>query len=127
MTSRNALLDEGIPVALATSNSRHLVESSIERHEVFNRLHAIVTADEIQNGKPAPDVYIEAAKNIGIAPSDCLVFEDVIQGVRAGNAAGARVIAIDDPYSRDYLSEKKAESIAVIKDFTELDQLKLEV
>ena len=41
----NALLDEGIPVALATSNSRHLVESSIERHEVFHRLHAIVTAD----------------------------------------------------------------------------------
>lgn len=123
----NALLDEGIPVALATSNSRHLVESSIERHEVFNRLYAIVTADEIQNGKPAPDVYIEAAKKIGIAPSDCLVFEDVIQGVRAGNAAGARVIAIDDPYSSDYISEKKAESIAVIKDFTELDQLKLEV
>src|ERR1700723_4309256 len=78
---------------IVTSCSRRLAEvrlktSGLPRPEVF------VTSSDIQNGKPAPDPYLKGAEVLGFAPRDCVVVEDAPAGVRSGNAAGARVVAL---------------------------------
>jgi len=66
---------------------------------MFKHFQTIVTGDDkaVKNGKPAPDIYIEAARRLGVHPSECLVFEDAMTGVKSGNAAGCQVVAIPDP------------------------------
>ncbi len=54
----------------------------------------VVSSDEVAHGKPAPDVYLEAARRLGIAPASCLVVEDSLNGVRAGKAAGMFVVLV---------------------------------
>ena len=69
------------------------------RHEnLFKHIPVIVTGDDpaVKNGKPAPDIYIEAAKRLGIEPSECLVVEDAIQGAKSCHAAQCQVIAVPD-------------------------------
>lgn len=58
----------------------------------------IVTGDDpnVTNGKPAPDIYLEAAKRLGVHPSECLVFEDAITGAQSGKSAGCNVVAVPD-------------------------------
>lgn len=72
---------------------------SYSHETIFKRLDTVVAGDDpaVKNGKPAPDIYIEAAKRLGVDPSDCLVFEDALSGVRAGKAAGCQVVAVPDP------------------------------
>ena len=56
----------------------------------------MVSGVEVENGKPAPDIFLYAAEKIGIDPADCYVFEDGLNGIKAGAAAGCRVIMIPD-------------------------------
>ena len=60
-----------------------------ERH-LFEHIDVIVTGDDpaVKNGKPAPDIYLEAARRLGVDPAECLVFEDALSGVKSGKAAG---------------------------------------
>lgn len=71
----------------------------------------LVTADDIVNGKPAPDAYLRGAAALGFSPRDCIVVEDVAAGVRAGKAAGARVIALATTVAADELSAAGADWI----------------
>ena len=61
-------------------------------------MSAIVAGDHpaVQHGKPAPDIYIEASRQLKVKPSECIVFEDALSGVRAGKAAGCYVVAVPD-------------------------------
>lgn len=118
-----SLKDKGIKTGLATSNSYDLVQACFEGTGLGKYLDAVVSADEVKNGKPAPDVYLTCARKISVDPRTCIVFEDVIQGVQAARNAGMKVYAIDDPYSREHLDEKMNLSDGVISDFTEIDLL----
>ena len=90
----------GMPLAIATSSRR----ASVERKRaaghggMFGRMGHVLCGDDdgVGRGKPAPDVYLEAARRLGVAPEECLVFEDALAGVRAGAAAGCRVVAVPD-------------------------------
>ncbi len=88
-----------IPIAVATSSHRNLYEIKTTRHQNwFALFDAVVTGDdpEISRGKPAPDIFLIAAKRLGVDPVSALVFEDAPSGLEAGIAAGAQVIAIPD-------------------------------
>lgn len=90
----------GVPIAVGTSSSRHYFELKTTLHrEWFALFDAIVTADDPQVGaaKPAPDIFLVAAERLGVAPADCLVFEDSPFGITAAKAAGMYAVAIPDP------------------------------
>ena len=94
-----------IPIAIATSSRMSGVEKKRTRHELhlFEHIDVIVTGDDpaVQNGKPAPDIYIEAARRLCIDPTECLVFEDALSGVKSGKEAGCQVVAVPDPRFSD--------------------------
>ena len=74
--------------------------------------HALGRGEQVHigrrgQGKPAPDVYLEAARSLNVPPSRCLVFEDIIPGIQAGKNAGMTVCAVEDEYSRPHNKEKK--------------------
>ena len=88
------------PMALATSSRQAAVDKKRKRHEgMFQHIPVIVAGDNpaVKSGKPAPDIYLEAARRLGVDPRNCLVFEDALSGVKAGKAAGCQVVAVPDP------------------------------
>ncbi|KIZ52275.1 HAD family hydrolase [Pseudomonas oryzihabitans] len=90
---KRALESIDLPLAVASNSLRHSVESSVRRADLVERVAGhIFSADMVAQPKPAPDVYLLAAKTMGVAPERCLVIEDSATGVRAALAAGMRVI-----------------------------------
>jgi pseudouridine 5'-phosphatase len=90
----------GLPMAIATSSRQFAVEKKRRNHtELFQHIQAIVCGDHhaVREGKPAPDIYIEAARQLGVPPRECLVFEDAFTGMQSAKAAGCYVIAVPDP------------------------------
>ena len=92
-----------IPRAVATSTRRERAVSKLARTALLPRFHEIVGGDEVALGKPAPDIYVEAARRLGANAPSCLVLEDSEPGVRAALAAGMLPIMVPDlhPPSRD--------------------------
>lgn len=92
--------DTMIPLAIATSSRRAAVTKKATHHgSMFQHFSTIVAGDHpaVKRGKPAPDIYFQAAQELGVEPSKCLVVEDALSGVQAGKAAGCIVVAVPDP------------------------------
>jgi HAD superfamily hydrolase (TIGR01509 family) len=83
-----------LPKAVATSSPRRHLDILLTRYALGERFHALLTAEDVTRGKPAPDVYLKAAETLKVAPSNMLVFEDSEAGTRAAAAAGAVVVAV---------------------------------
>ncbi len=115
-----ACIRNKIPLGIATSNSRELVDVVLGRHGIGELFSCVLTSKEVPRGKPAPDIYLEAAGRLGIHPGRCLVFEDIVPGILAGKRAGMRVCAVQDDYSADEWEEKKRLADWHIRDYHEL-------
>ena len=100
-------MDHGIKVGIATSNSRELVENVVKARQLDQYFDCIMTGCDVEKGKPAPDIYLAVARELGVSPENCLVFEDIIPGIQAGKAAGMRVCAVYDKYSEHQDAEKR--------------------
>ncbi len=106
------LRDMKVRLAIATSSVSASARPFLDRHGLTPFFDGIVTGDEIERGKPDPDIYLRAAKKLGIRADACLVIEDALSGITAGKAAGMRVAAIPDRRfvdARDY--EKEADYV----------------
>jgi HAD superfamily hydrolase (TIGR01509 family) len=88
-----------VRVGLASSSPSRTVSLVLERLSLRPHFEAIVGGEEIVNGKPEPDIFIECAKRLGTPPECAIVLEDSVNGVRAGKAAGMKVIAFENPNS----------------------------
>jgi HAD superfamily hydrolase (TIGR01509 family) len=86
------------PLGLASSSNRELIDLALELLGVAHLFKAAVSSEEVPRGKPAPDVYLEAARRLGVAPAHAAAIEDSENGIRAAKAAGMRVIAIPNPH-----------------------------
>jgi 16S rRNA pseudouridine516 synthase len=95
-TTLQQLSDMKLQLAVATSSVSASARPFIERTGIRNFFRVIVTGDEVQRGKPDPDIYLRTAKRLGISPEACLVIEDALAGVAAAKAANMRVAAIPD-------------------------------
>jgi HAD superfamily hydrolase (TIGR01509 family) len=82
------------PLALASSSNREVFEAVLELAGLANCFRATVSSEEVERGKPAPDVYLEAARRLGVVPERCAAVEDSHAGIRSAKSAGMRVIAI---------------------------------
>ena len=109
-----------IKLGIATSNSRELVENVIAAHALQGHFGCIMTSHEITKGKPAPDIYLAAAKALHVEPERCLVFEDIVHGIQAGKAAGMKVCAVYDEAASSWEAEKRRLADYYIHDFKEL-------
>ena len=112
--------DQGIATGIATSNGRPIVDAVIEALQIGEYFQEVATACEVEKGKPEPDIYLEVARRLQVAPEDCLVFEDVPAGILAGKRAGMTVLAVEDDFSRELSGEKKALADGYICDYSEL-------
>ena len=86
------------PLGLASSSNRELIDLALELLGVKHLFKATVSSEEVTRGKPAPDVYLEAARRLGVDPTHAAAIEDSENGIRAAKAAGMRVIAIPNQH-----------------------------
>lgn len=91
-----ALRERGLKVALATSSVGALIHPFLERHDIAQFFDFVVTGEQVEHGKPHPDIYLKAAAGVDTAPGQCLVVEDALAGLQAGRSAGCRTVAIPD-------------------------------
>lgn len=82
------------PVAIASSAHRAVIDAALAATGLAGVIPVVVSSDDVEHGKPAPDVYLAAARQLGVVPADCLVVEDSLNGVRAARTAGMTVVLI---------------------------------
>ena len=85
------------PLGLASSSNRELIDTVLDVSGLAPCFAATVSSEEVAHGKPAPDVYLEAARRVGVEPTRCAAVEDSHGGIRSAKSAGMRVIAIPNP------------------------------
>lgn len=99
------------PLALATSSNRNVIELALEESGLTDAFAATVSSEEVDRGKPAPDVYLEAARRLNAEPSDCVAIEDSANGIRSAHAAEMAVIVIPN---KDFPPEPEALALAAL-------------
>ncbi len=98
----------GVPVAVATSTPRKIALWKLEKAGIRGRFSVLACGDEVERGKPAPDIFLLAAERLAVAPADCVGFEDSPAGLRGLAAAGIRSVFVKD------LTEPPAEVLATV-------------
>lgn len=111
----------GLKLGIATSNVTELVDAVLKALDIAGYFDSVHTACEVEHGKPAPDIYLLVAEELGVEPGKCLVFEDVPMGILAGKAAGMRTCAVEDIYSSSQKKKKLELADYYIQDYDELN------
>ncbi|KKT42653.1 MAG: HAD-superfamily hydrolase, subfamily IA, variant 3 [Microgenomates group bacterium GW2011_GWC1_44_37] len=96
------LKQHNIKMALASSSILSHIHLVLAKLDVANYFNAIVSGHDVPRGKPAPDIFLEAAKQLHVDPIDCVVFEDAQTGIEAGKVAGAKVVAVPNKYTKNH-------------------------
>jgi HAD superfamily hydrolase (TIGR01509 family) len=112
---------DGIPRAIATSAPRANVNFTLSKTRTEKYFPVILDEAFVNRGKPDPEIYLKTAAALGFDPKDCVVFEDSLSGVKAGKAAGCKVVGISTTHTQEELSETDL----VMRDFSELEPLTL--
>ena len=121
-TTLEQLREMKLPLAVATSSVSASARPLLDRTGIRSLFSVVITGDEVQQGKPHPDIYLRAAKKLGISPEACLVIEDSLAGIAAGKAANMRVAAIPDRRFVDP-SEYEKEANYVLGSLSEITTL----
>lgn len=120
------LKSRGIPTAVVTSSDNMKMSKLYRQHPDFrNYFDSVIVGDMVSRSKPDPEGYILGAKSLGCDAADCFVFEDSIQGLQAGNASGATVIALATTYPPGELEGKAKAIISGFAAFTVDDMMAL--
>lgn len=116
-TLLDTLVARGVKLAVATSAPRSNVAPMFAQLGLVSRFPVVVLGEEVPNSKPAPDIFLEAARRLGVAPARCVVFEDAYAGIAAAKAAGMRCIALATTHTPDELRTNAMPDL-IIPDFT---------
>lgn len=122
----DSLSEAGVARALVTSSADDKMEVLWRRHpSLRDRFEAVVTGSMVKKSKPDPEGYLTAAKLLGFDPSDCFVFEDSVQGLQAGRASGATVIALATTNPRSVVARYSDHVLDGIGGFTVAEMIGL--
>ena len=102
-------LAEDWPLGLASSSNRHVIDLVLGEAGIAGCFRVTVSSEEVGAGKPAPDVYLEAARRLEVEPGECVAIEDSTNGIRSAHDAGLAVIAVPN---RDFPPEREALALA---------------
>lgn len=105
------LRENNYKIAVASSSDTADIKNNLEKTKLEKYIDEIASGAEVENGKPAPDVFLLAAKKLGVDPKDCLILEDSKAGIKAGKASGAMVFMVPDMYTVDKECEDTADRI----------------
>ena len=119
--------DRGIPMAVGTSNTRALAETVMRRMGFAGYISCMLTGEDVKFGKPDPYIYLEAARLIGAEPSRCIVFEDIPEGLSAGQRAGMKTCGVWDLFSSSKDEEKRRIADYYIQSFTDIFENRVEI
>ncbi len=111
-------VQRGLKLAVATAGDRHNIAFTLEHLKLAQRPQAIVGGDEGLRGKPEPDLFLEAARRLGVAAADCIVFEDAPFGIEAARRAGMKAVSICSTHSAQELGGTHV--VAQARDYREL-------
>lgn len=112
--------EHNIKTGVATSNSTYLYNAVSKNLGINDYIDTFVTGEDVDKGKPNPECYLKVAKQLGIDPSECVVFEDLVLGIRAGKAAGMSTCAMYDEYSLYQDADKHKEADFYFNSFNEI-------
>ncbi len=101
----NALKTKNIPLGLATMGDQNNLEMTLKQLKITSYFHSTTGGDQVEKGKPHPEIFLTAANKLGVAPQDCLAFEDTASGIKAAQAAGMQVVGIATQFSKEKLLE----------------------
>lgn len=118
------LEENSIKKAVATSSLRRWAELTLNSLDLSSRFEAIFTGDDVDNGKPHPEIYQKAVNALGFSPENCMVLEDSAHGANAGKAAGCFVVAVPTEYTRDQNFDDADFVIDTLEDKRLLDIIK---
>lgn len=121
------LKEKGIKTGCATSNDKYLAKAALTPHGFSGKMDSVRCCCEVSKGKPAPDIYLKVAEDLGVDPKNCLVFEDIPNGMKAAKAAGMKVIAVKDERALDDLDEIMQLCDYYIEDFYDVLEGRVEV
>lgn len=93
----NFFYDKKIPLAIASSSPRNIIIDSLTSINLLDKFCVLLSGEEVKNSKPAPDIFLEAAKLLGLPPLECIVIEDSINGVAAAKAAEMYCVHYNNP------------------------------
>jgi len=113
---------EGIKIAVATSSTFVRAKNILELIEIWDKLDAIVTTEDAEKHKPDPELFLKTAEKLKIAPEDCVVIEDAVNGIEAAKRAGMKVIGLTTEF---YSIEELKDANLVINNLSELTLEKL--
>ena len=113
------LKKNNIKIGIGTSNSIELCNEVLKAKNVMEYFQSVHSANEVEKGKPSPDIYLLVAKELGAAPDRCIVFEDLHKGICVGINAGMRTCAVADDYSKETWGIKVQAADYAIDDFTD--------
>ena len=105
------LRENNYKIAVASSSDTADIKNNLEKTKLEKYIDEIASGAEVENGKPAPDVFLLAAKRLGVDAKDCLILEDSKAGIKAGKASGAMVFMVPDMFTVDKECEDKEDRI----------------
>ena len=105
------LKENNYKIAVASSSDTADIKNNLEKTKLEKYIDEIASGAEVENGKPAPDVFLLAAERLGVDPKDCLILEDSKAGIKAGKASGAMVFMVPDMFTVDKECEDTADRI----------------
>ena len=94
-----------LPMAVASGGQKHIIEKVLEHLKIRHFFDAVVTSEDVKNQKPAPDIFLEAARRIGVAPEHCRGYEDTDLGLQAIRSAGMEAVDVRELISPTVINE----------------------
>ena len=115
----NLQKEKKIPMGIATMGDQHNIDFIFKALKLETYFHSTTGGHQVTNGKPHPEIFLTAAQKLGVAPEDCLVFEDTRSGVTAARAAGMQVVGLTTMFDQKTLLELGC--VQAVDDFNEID------